>query len=151
MADLSLWHHADFEHRQLQTILEYSLHQHNIKHTHIPTDTCIQNIYQVQAQLDYGPGSEIGGGWKIGVTSPRKLGFKMAATELGYLLTKLSFWLKFMTWYMYINFLAWRQRILSLVCFANNAIHPWPQVMPIFDREMPPRFTPAICLRRNFV
>ena len=32
-----------------------------------------------------------------------------------------------------------------------NAIHPWPQVMPIFDREMPPGFTPAICLRRNFV
>ena len=54
-----------------------------------------------------------------------------------------------MTWY--INFLAWRQRIISLVCFANNAIHPWPQVMPIFDQEMPPRFTPAICLRRNFV
>ena len=32
-----------------------------------------------------------------------------------------------------------------------NAIHLWPQVMPIFDREMPPGFTPAICLRRNFV
>ena len=30
-----------------------------------------------------------------------------------------------MTWY--INSLAWRQRIISLVCFANNAIHPWPQ------------------------
>ena len=44
-----------------------------------------------------------------------------------------------------------RQRIISLVCFANNAIHPWPQVMPIFDREMPPGFTSAICLRRNFV
>ena len=54
-----------------------------------------------------------------------------------------------MTWY--INFLAWTQRIISLVCFANNAIHPWPQVMPIFDREMPPGFTPVICLRRNFV
>ena len=40
--------------------------------------------------------------------------------------------------------------IISLVCFANNAIHPWPQVMPIFDREMHPGFTP-ICLRRNFV
>ena len=26
-----------------------------------------------------------------------------------------------------------------------------PQVMPILDREMPPRVTPAICLRRNFV
>ena len=44
-----------------------------------------------------------------------------------------------------------RQRIISLVCFANNAIHPWPQVMPIFDREMPPGFTSAICLPRNFV
>ena len=54
----------------------------------------------------------------------------------------------------YINFVAWRQIIItciSLVCFANNVIHPWPQVMPIFDREMPPRFTPAICLCRNFV
>ena len=49
--------------------------------------------YQVEAQLDYRPGSEIGVGWKIGVTWSRKRGFKMAATELGYLLTKLSFWL----------------------------------------------------------
>ena len=55
----------------------------------------------------------------------------------------------FMTWYN--NFLAWRQRIVSLVCFANNAISPWPQVMPIFDQEMSPGFTPAICLRRDFV
>ena len=47
--------------------------------------------------------------------------------------------------------LAWRQIIISLGCFANNAIHPWLQVMPIFDREMPPGFTPANCLRRNFV
>ena len=54
-----------------------------------------------------------------------------------------------MTWH--INFLAWREIIISVVCFANNAIRPWPQVMPIFDREMPPGFTPAICLRRNFV
>ena len=54
-----------------------------------------------------------------------------------------------MTWY--INFLAWRQRTISLVCFANNAINPWPQVIPIFDRAMPPRFTPAICIHRNFV
>ena len=38
----------------------------------------------------------------------------------------------FMTWY--INFLAWRQRIISLVYFANNVIQLWPQVMPIFDR-----------------
>ena len=52
-----------------------------------------------------------------------------------------------MTWYA--NFLAWAQRIISLVCFANNAIHPWPQVMPIFDPEMHPGFTPVICLRRN--
>ena len=41
--------------------------------------------------------------------------------------------------------------VISLVCFANNTVHPWPQMMPIFDREMPPGFTPAICLRRNFV
>ena len=41
--------------------------------------------------------------------------------------------------------------MINLVCFAINAIHPWPQVMPIFDREMPPGFTPAICLHCNFV
>ena len=41
--------------------------------------------------------------------------------------------------------------MISLLCFANNAIHPWPQVMPILEREMPPGFTPDICLRRNFV
>ena len=52
---------------------------------------------------------------------------------------------------LYINFWAWRQIIISLLCFANNVIHPWPQVMPIFDQEMPPRFTPAIFLRHNFV
>ena len=49
--------------------------------------------YQVEAQLDYGPGSEIGAGWKIGVTLSQKRSFKMAATELGYLLTKSPFWL----------------------------------------------------------
>ena len=54
-----------------------------------------------------------------------------------------------MKWY--INFLAWKKRIISLACFANNVIQPWIQVMPIFDREMPPGFTPAICLCRNFV
>ena len=33
-------------------------------------DVCLlfTNVYQVEAQLDYGPGSEIGAGWKIGVT-----------------------------------------------------------------------------------
>ena len=50
-------------------------------------------LLQVEAQLDCGPGSEIGAGWKIGVTWSRKLGFKMAATKLGYLLTKSPFWL----------------------------------------------------------
>ena len=48
---------------------------------------------QVEAQPDYGPGSEIGTGWKIGVKWSRKQSFKMAAAELGYLLTKSSFWL----------------------------------------------------------
>ena len=48
-------------------------------------------LYRVEAQLDYRPGSEIGAGWKIGVMWSRKLGFKMAATELGYLLTKSHF------------------------------------------------------------
>ena len=47
---------------------------------------------QVEAQPDYGPGSEIGTGWKIGVMWSRKRSFKMAAAELGYLLTKSSFW-----------------------------------------------------------
>ena len=99
-------------------------------------------VYQVEAQLDYVPGSEIGVGWKIGVTCSRKRGFKMVATELGYLLTKLSFWLSL--WRdISISWHGWKQRIISLVCFANNAIRPWPQVMPIFDREMPPGSTPA--------
>ena len=43
--------------------------------------------------VDYEPGSEIGVGWKIGVTWSRKRGFKMAATEVEYLLSKSSFWL----------------------------------------------------------
>ena len=47
----------------------------------------------VEAQRDCGPGSEIGANWKIGVTWSRKRSFKMAATELGYLLTKSPFWL----------------------------------------------------------
>ena len=68
-------------------------------------------------------------------------------TELGYLLTKLSFWLSL--WHDIS--ISWHGGKESLVCFANNAIHPWPQVMPIFDRKMPPGFTPDIFLRHNFV
>ena len=49
-------------------------------------------LHQVEAQPDCGPGSEIGTGWKVGVTWSRKRSFKMAAAELGYLLTKSSFW-----------------------------------------------------------
>ena len=45
----------------------------------------------IEAQLDCGPGSEIGVGWKIGVTWSRKRSLKMAATELGYLLTNYHF------------------------------------------------------------
>ena len=123
----------------------------NTKYMEIPNDRWGERTLTGRGPTDYGPGSEIGVGWKIGVTWSRKRGFKMAATELGYLLTKLSFWLSL---WRDINFLAWRQRIISLVWFANNAIHLWPQVMPIFDREMPPGlsgFTPAICLSRNFV
>ena len=51
-----------------------------------------QFLEQVEAQLDYGPGSKIGAGWKIGVTWSRKRSFKMVATELGYLLKKSPFW-----------------------------------------------------------
>ena len=47
--------------------------------------------------------------------------------------------------------LAWRQRIISLVCFANNAIHPLPEAMPKFDRKVPPGFTPDISLSPNLV
>ena len=46
---------------------------------------------------------------------------------------------------LYINFLAWIQRIISLACFANNVIHPWNQMILIFDREMPAGFTHVIC------
>ena len=54
----------------------------------IARETPCSNCYQVEARLDYGPGSEIGAGLKIGVTWSRKQSFKMAAIELGYLLTK---------------------------------------------------------------
>ena len=40
-----------------------------------------------------GPGPKSEPAVKTGVTWSRKLGFKMAATELGYLLTKSPFWL----------------------------------------------------------
>ena len=46
---------------------------------------------------------------------------------------------------LYINFLAWIQRIISLACFANNVIHPWNQMILIFDQEMPAGFTHVIC------
>ena len=52
---------------------------------------------------------------------------------------------------IYINFLAWRQRIVSLACFASNVVHPWTQVMRIFNQEMPPGSASSICSRRNFV
>ena len=42
------------------------------------------------------------------------------------------------------QFLAWRQRIISLVCLANNANHLWPQVMPIFDRCLPDSHLPFV-------
>ena len=52
---------------------------------------------------------------------------------------------------MIYQFLGMEAKNYKFGIFANNVIHPWPQVMQIFDREMPPWFTPAICLRRNFV
>ena len=42
------------------------------------------------------------------------------------------------------------QIINHMACFAKNFIHPWPLMMPIFDREMPPRFTPAIMFTLQF-
>ena len=39
----------------------------------------------------------------------------------------------------------------GMFCQQCHRIHPWPQVMLIFDQERPPGFTPAICLRCNFV
>ena len=54
---------------------------------------CKMTHEQVEAQRDCGPGSEIGASWIIGVTWSRKRSFKMAATELRYLLTKSPFWL----------------------------------------------------------
>ena len=78
-----------------------------------------------------------------------KRGFQDGGDRTRIFTHKITILAQFMTWY--INFLAWRQRMISLVCFANSAIHSCPQVMPIFDREMLPGFTPAICLRCNFV
>ena len=107
-------------------------------------------IKQVEAQLDCGPGSEIRVGWKIRVMWSRKRGFKMVATEHGYLLTKLSFWLRLYYDVIY-QFLGMEAKNYKFGLFCQLAIHPWPQVMPIFDRKMPPGFTPALCLHRNFV
>ena len=72
---------------------------------------------RVETQLDFGPGSEIGVGWKIGVKCSRKQSFKMVATELGYLLTKLSFWLSL----LHDISISWHGSYISLVCFANNS------------------------------
>ena len=49
------------------------------------------------------------------------------------------------------QFLGMETKNYKFGIIANNVIHPWPQVMQIFDREMPPGFTPVICLRHNFV
>ena len=106
---------------------------------------------QVEAQLDYGPGSEIGVDWKIGAMWPRKRGFKMAVTEFGYLLTN-----HHLVYNIIYQFLAmhggraWRQRIISLVCFCQQC-HPSMASGDADIREMPPGSTPAICLCRNFV
>ena len=50
---------------------------------------------------------------------------------------------------MIYQFLGMGQRIINLAYFANNAIHPRPQVMPKFGREMPQGFSPAISLHCN--
>ena len=95
-----------------------------------------------------GPGSKSGVSRDFGFMWAWKLACKMATVELGNLPTKWPCWLSL--WHD-INFLAWGQRIISLACFDNNVIHPWPQAKPKFDWEMPPGLTPAICLCPNFV
>ena len=55
-----------------------------------------------------------------------------------------------MTWYVIFFGLEAKNYNLG-ICFANNVIHLWPQVMPLFDQGMPPGFTPAIFLCHNFV
>ena len=37
-----------------------------------------------------------------------------------------------------------------MACFAKIFIHPWPLMVPIFDREMPPGFTPTILFTLQF-
>ena len=44
----------------------------------------------------------------------------------------------------------WNFEPWNLACFANNIIYPWPQMMPTFSREIPPGYTPAICLCQQF-
>ena len=41
--------------------------------------------------------------------------------------------------------------MISLACFVNNVIHAWPHVVLIFDREINPGLTIAICLCCNFI
>ena len=88
--------------------------------------------YQVEAQLDYGPGSgRISGvslAPKSGSAGNRshmvpKTGFQDGGERTRIFTHKIIILVEFMTWYN--NFLAWRQRIISLVCFANNAVRPW--------------------------
>ena len=103
---------------------------------------------QVEAQLDYRPGSEIGVGWKIGVTWSRKRSFKTAATELGYLLTKLSFWLSL--WHdISISWHGSKELLVWYVLQTMPSIRALRWCRYSTEKCFPD--SPAICFRGNFV
>ena len=94
-------------------------------------------VYQVEAQLNSGPGSEYGVSWDF---RARKLGCKMAVIKFRNLFTtgKCPFWLRgglahlqirdanpnpVMKQFTFVS-ISWRQRIISSVCFDSNVIHP---------------------------
>ena len=95
-----------------------------------------------EAQLDCGPAAEIGATKKSEASGPKNGVSRCRGPNLDIYSRNDHFGLVYDTTYQFLGMEA--KNYLSLVYFANN-IHPWPRVMPIFDREMPPRFTPAIC------
>ena len=103
---------------------------------------------QVEAQLDFGPVTDIGVRWNSRVMCDQKRCFKMVKLEVYSQNDHFGLICEMIFQFLGMD---WRQRIISLACFANNVIQTCPQVMLIFNREMPPGFTPAICLHHNFV
>ena len=91
---------------------------------------------------------EIGVGWKIESCGPENGVSRWRRPNSDIYSQNYHFGLVYDVIY---QFLGMEAKNYKYGTFCQQCIHPWPQVMPIFDREMPPGFTPAICLHRNFV